>query len=282
MALHFPGYVPLVENVVYGKDVIVGGTSAQGDVMKGIISLRQFQQVTEDQVYHYLCQKADEADGRARLLPPGTQLPLRDKSPLENALIAMDLEVRSELIAGSAELEQYVRARIPAINPKPGEASLVFVQVDYGLLPQRLLDLNQEHIERDKGEFYRVVLGNQQLCEAGLGKKFTVVLELQDSCLPSKEKIFPFLQQGVWGMPLLQVSPERYDRQEVEALVQSFYETVPSATEVALLEDTTSIDMESIARGVAVEHLVDLTKTSGSGIKIAKVLPRKDHKRLVH
>lgn len=268
MALNFPGYMSLVENIVYGKNVITDGIPVQGDVMKGIISLRKFQQVTEDQVYDFLRQKADEADGRVRLLPPGTKLPLGDKSSLENALMAMDMEVRAELIAGKEELEQYVRARIPAYNPKPGETPPTFVQVDYGLFPQQLLEANREHIERDRGKSYRIMLENPQLRQARLGKKFTVVLELQDSYLPPADKILPFITRGVWGMPLLKVSPQRYDPLEVESVLRSFYETVPSATEVTLLEDTTNEDVERIATEVAMEHLMSLQKAQRSRIQL--------------
>lgn len=273
MALHFPGYVPLIENVVYGKDLTAEGVPVQGDVIKGIISLRRFQTVTEDQIYNYLHRKADEADGTVRLLPPDTRLPLRDKSPLENALMAMDPEIRAELIAGKEELERYVRERIPVNNPKPGETLPAFVRVDYGLLPQQLLDANQENIHRDGGKFYRMVMEHPELHRIGFGRQFSVTLELQDSCLPPAERIFPYLQQGVWGMPLLQVNPQRYNRQEVENVMRSFYDAVPSATEVALLEDNTHADVEGTATMVAVEHLVGLRKTEGSRIKIAGGFP---------
>lgn len=274
MALHFPGYDPLIENVVYSKDLTTEGVPAQGDVIKGIISLRRFQNVTEDQIYDYLRKKADEADGIARLLPPGTTLPMPNKSPLENALMAMDLEVRAELIAGKEELERYVRERIPINNPKPGETLPAFVRVDYGLLPKKLLDANQENIQREGGKFYRIIMEHPELREAGFGRQFSVTLELQDSCLPPAEQIFPYLQQGVWGMPSLQVNPERYDRGEVEKMMRSLYDTVPSATEVALLEDNTQGDVEGIATMVVVNHLVGLRKAQESRIQIPGRPPR--------
>jgi hypothetical protein len=233
MTVELSGYEAVIDNRVYG--------ALETEGVLNVLRLSRYIEPTEDEVVGYMQRKASAVQAVAGLILPGGSQG-RGRNSMEGMLMALPPQVLRDLSSNAENCMDFVRQNTSARNPPEGQSSPGYMQVSFGLIPEKVIVGNEEDGSRDQSFWYDVALGNSRLRRAGYGELWNMRLLLSEGGLPSKEVVDFFVERGVYGSPDFKVSASGYNVQQVQSVVDIIYSGV---TELEVLEDTSPQVLET-------------------------------------
>ncbi len=244
MKIKLKGYYADIQNVVYSREA----ECAHRERHREAIILRRYTEPSEDEVVAYLKAKVcslSDVDASERLATPRTSL--------ENLILSLPQEVRTDLKTGDDETSDFIRRNTPARIIKPGDIARTYLEASLGVLPSELVDSGREAGETNNLNWWYAQFNDGNLSERGLGSTGTICLRLSADSLPSRQDINILLKHEVYTSRTLQISGYlRYKR--VRELVRVFYAELNKPKYIALLQDRTADALDNAAL-VAVRSL---------------------------
>jgi len=261
MTIQIPGYTPIFENRVYGKDETVttaaqAGTAPKELLIRKILMPTKYTQPTEDDVVEYIQSKARNAvTGLA--LPPG--LAKTGSTKAAELLNNLPDQVIQHLRIGNEQCIEFVRQNISALQLEEGKEQDKYLHARYGILPVTIIEKNAEAGAIKSSDWYTTALMNDDLKTKGVGQRFTLKILLQNGAMYSKTDIDFLVKHRTHGSRTLEVSRQNYDPAEVNDIIGRLYAGLSSIPEMEKVHDITDkiLDEEACLPLVALHKMVE-------------------------
>lgn len=131
-----------------------------------------------------------------------------------------------------------------AVRLNPGEMPGQYLNVEYGIIPDKVIQDNGEGISSLGAEWYSLALSHQELREAGLGKRLAMQILLAEGRLPDRIALDLLIEHGVHGSRTLDTDRTRYDQAMAREVIDAIYSGLKKKTDILKLQDVSDKVLE--------------------------------------
>jgi hypothetical protein len=237
MGIILPGYEPVFENEVYGRDFSFPLRNGETVPMRRLVLLTRFTEPSEDQVVDFLQKKVASLNRGGLIVTPSGQQVSSTKSLLERVILALPPQVKQDIVGKDERCIGFIRSNIPCPALKPGEQPSSFLTIKYGQLTQELIAANKDNIK--SARWYHAAFSDSDLSERGLGGRWKIQVTLPNGLLPRRDDAAQVLEDfKVSGM---------YSAKEGRGVLDALYEGLQSAEQISQLRDVSAEELERCA-----------------------------------
>lgn len=266
MALELLGHRTAVENQVYTINRMTALPNGHSIELTSILMPRRYTAASEEEVINLLAQKADELEGAAGLIIPGSPAQvLEGKTPLDALIMRLPLEQRMHLRTKNPELMRFIRQNTPALPIQSVEELPSYVSVSYGILSTGFIAQNNAEI--NVAGWYSAILQHPDIRKVGHGEQWRMRLLLQEGTLPPKQEVDFLIKYGSSVADSFEVSRPRYDKERMQEVVDALYGGLAIPGALADLPDVSTevVTEAAIPPLIALHEYVKQQRRSGLG-----------------
>jgi len=261
MEIKLPGMETAIENQVYAETVTTQSNEGAMNLQRVVLPKR-YAEPTGDVIAQHVQKAAENVAGVGTILLTQGARDTRERTPLEDAIIDLPVELRRDLSNGKPEYMQFFEANASGEGPAKN-----YIGVTSGFIPLVNVRQAQQAGQIKDASWYEHMLNTKELRKYGLGEQWTAGILCDGRKLPSDEVLNVLIDNGVVNSRTLSMGRGGYDPTEVKVTLSRVHSGLETEDHMMQLRDISELLLErtSINSLVALaQHIMQKTPAGRS------------------